>query len=564
MPGPAVCPSTSTSRCATSTPTDPDRFAANLRRAEATFDVMAGLGADTVLVCSSVSPDAIDPAADPGLLAEQLHTLAGRAHDRGMRIAYEALAWGRHVNTWEASWDAVRTADHPALGLCLDSFHILARGGDPEPIADVPGEKIFFLQLADAREVSMDVLSWSRHHRLFPGQGGFDLPGFLAPVLAAGYAGPLSLEVFNDVFRQSDPVRTAVDARRSLLALAEATAGRGTGADPVATPPPMLAGPAFVELREPEGLDLGGVLRALGFSHTGVHRTKPVERWEQGGARLLVNASGDGGSAIAAIGVESADPPASARRAARLCAPLLPRTAGPDEADLAEVAAPDGTSLLFCRTAPDGPGPVWSADFAATGEPPARGIGVTGIDHIGLTQPYDAFDEAVLFHRAVLGLDTVADGEYAAPFGLLRSRALADADRRIRIALTVSLLRRGEWSPGVTDPQYVALACDDVLATASAARAAGVRLLDVPANYHDDLAARLELPDDRIAAYRELGVLHERDADGDLLQVCTELLGGRLFLSLVQRTGRYDGHGWADAPIRMAAHRRSRLAGAAV
>ena len=539
--------------------TDPVRFAANLRRAEAMFDVMSGLGADTVLACSSVSPDAV---ADPDRLAGQLHTLADRAHTRGIRIAYEALAWGRHVNTWDASWDAVRAADHPALGLCLDSFHVLARGSDTGPVARVPGEKIFFLQLADARELSMDLLSWSRHHRLFPGQGGFDLAGFLAPALEAGYSGPLSLEVFNDVFRQSDPVRTAVDARRSLLALAEATAHRGSGADPVATPPPALRGTAFVELRDAAG-DLGDVLRALGFARTGVHRTKPVERWEQGGARLLVNASGgdDGGSAISAIGVESADPRASARRAGRLCVPPLPRQTGPGEADLAEIAAPDGTSVLFCRTAPDGPGPVWSHDFLPTGEPGAAGTGVTGIDHIGLTQPYDAFDEAVLFHRAVLGLDTVADGEFAAPFGLVRSRALADTARRIRIALTVSLLRRGEWSPAVTDPQHVALSTDDVLATAAAVRAAGVRLLDVPSNYHDDLAVRLELPQERITAYRELGVLHERDGDGDLLQVCTELLGGRLFLSLVQRTGRHDGHGWGDAPVRMAAHRRSRMRG---
>ncbi|WP_243653913.1 sugar phosphate isomerase/epimerase and 4-hydroxyphenylpyruvate domain-containing protein [Pseudonocardia endophytica] len=538
--------------------TDPDRFAANLRRADATFDVMSGLGADTVLVCSSVSPDTVP---DRDRLAGQLHTLAERAHARGMRIAYEALAWGRHVHTWDASWEAVRVADHPALGMCLDSFHVLARGSDPAPIADVPGEKIFFLQLADAREVSMDVLSWSRHHRLFPGQGAFDLPGFLGPVLDAGYSGPLSLEVFNDVFRQSDPVRTAVDARRSLLALAEATAQRGSGADPVATPP-AISGPAFVELRDPGAGphgELGGVLHALGFTRTGVHRTKPVERWEQGDARLLVNAAGeDGSSAIAAIGVESADPRAAARRSERLCAPPLPRRTGPGEADLTEVAAPDGTSVLFCRSAPDGPGPAWSQDFVPTGDPVAAGTGVAGIDHIGLTQPYDAFDEAVLFHRAVLGLDTVADGEFAAPFGLVRSRALADDARRTRIALTVSLLRRGSWGPAVTDPQYVALATDDVLATASAARAAGVRLLDVPSNYHDDLAARLDLPADRMAAYRELGVLHERDADGDLLQVCTELLGGRLFLALVQRTGRHDGHGWADAPVRMAAHRRSR------
>ncbi|GAA1834399.1 sugar phosphate isomerase/epimerase and 4-hydroxyphenylpyruvate domain-containing protein [Pseudonocardia alni subsp. carboxydivorans] len=543
--------------------TDPDRFAANLRRADATFEVMAGLGADTVLVCSSVSPDAVDPAADADLLAAQLHTLAARAHERGLRIAYEALAWGRHVDTWDASWDAVRAADHPALGLCLDSFHVLARGSDPAPIAEVPGGKLFFLQLADARELSMDVLSWSRHHRLFPGQGGFDLPAFLAPVLAAGYAGPLSLEVFNDVFRQSDPVRTAVDARRSLIALAEATALAGAGTDPVATAAPSLDGTAFVELTA--GPELGRVLRALGFSRTGVHRTKQVERFEQGGARLLVNAAGTGSGAVAAIAVETPDPDASARRAARLCASPVPRATGPGEAEFAEIPAPDGTALFLCRTSGDaGPdsthGPAWPHDFVGVDEAPAPGTGITGIDHVGLTQPYDAFDEAVLFHRAVLGLDPVGDGEYAAPFGLVRSRALADPRRRLRLALTVSVLRRGDWSPAVADPQYVALACDDVLATAAAARAAGVPLLAVPANYHDDLAARLDLPADTVAAYRELGVLHDRDAHGDYLQVCTELLGGRLFLALVQRTGTHDGHGWPDAPVRMAAHRRSRLA----
>ncbi|WP_224388047.1 sugar phosphate isomerase/epimerase and 4-hydroxyphenylpyruvate domain-containing protein [Pseudonocardia sp. ICBG1293] len=537
--------------------TDPDRFAANLRRAEATFEVMAGLGADTVLVCSSVSPDAVDPGADGGLLADQLRTLAGRAHDRGLRIAYEALAWGRHVHTWDASWDAVRAADHPALGLCLDSFHILARGSDPAPIAGVPGDKLFFLQLADARELSMDVLSWSRHHRLFPGQGGFDLPGLLAPVLAAGYTGPLSLEVFNDVFRQADPVRTAVDARRSLIALAEATALAGAGTDPVATPAPALGGTAFVELTA--GPELGRVLRALGFSRTGVHRTKQVERFESGGARLLVNAAGSGSGAVAAIAVESADPDAAARRAARLCAAPDPRVTGPGEAELAEIAAPDGTSVFLCRTTTGDAG-AWPHDFVAVDEPRAAGAGVTGIDHIGLTQPYDAFDEAVLFHRAVLGLDPGGDGEFAAPFGLVRSRALADPDRRVRLALTVSVLRRGGWSPAVADPQYVALACEDVLVTAAAARAAGVPLLPVPANYHDDLAARLDLPATTVAAYRELGVLHDRDAHGDYLQVCTELLGGHLFLALVQRTGDHDGHGWADAPVRMAAHRRSRLA----
>ena len=163
--------------------TDDERFARNLVRAERKFDVMAALGTDTVLVCSSVAPDAVD---DTDRLAEQLAAAAQRAGERGLRIAYEALAWGRHVSTWERSWDAVRRADSPALGLCLDSFHVLSRDGDPVGFAAVPGEKIFFLQLADAPHMDMDVLQWSRHHRLFPGQGAFDLPAFLRHVLAAG------------------------------------------------------------------------------------------------------------------------------------------------------------------------------------------------------------------------------------------------------------------------------------------------------------------------------------------------------------------------------------------
>ena len=37
-----------------------------------------------------------------------------------MRIAYEALAWGRHVSEYDHAWRIVAAADHPALGVCLD------------------------------------------------------------------------------------------------------------------------------------------------------------------------------------------------------------------------------------------------------------------------------------------------------------------------------------------------------------------------------------------------------------------------------------------------------------
>ena len=140
------------------------------------------------------------------------------------------------MRDYDHAWRIVEAGDHPNLGTCLDSFHILSRGADPTGIRAIPAEKIFFLQLADAPHLVMDVLQWSRHYRCFPGQGGFDLAAFVRHVLAAGYDGPLSLEVFNDVFRQADPGRMAVDAMRSLLLLEEAA---GAAALP---PAPACAG----------------------------------------------------------------------------------------------------------------------------------------------------------------------------------------------------------------------------------------------------------------------------------------------------------------------------------
>jgi 4-hydroxyphenylpyruvate dioxygenase len=532
--------------------TDDARFARNLRRAERKFDVMAALGTDTVLVCSSAAPDAVD---DPDRLAGQLAAAAARAGERGLRIAYEALAWGRHVSTWERSWDAVRRADSPALGLCLDSFHVLSRGGDPAGFADVPGEKLFFLQLADAPHMDMDVLQWSRHHRLFPGQGAFDLTGFLGHVLAAGYAGPLSLEVFNDVFRQAEPGRAAVDAMRSLLWLEERL-----GTTP-APPAPRLSGYAFTELAVDglSGPQIAGALAGLGFDHTGQHRSKPVQLWEQGDARVLLNASvvrpaGAGVAEVAALALESADPGRSATRAEAFLAPVLPRTRGAAEAELSAVAAPDGTQVFFARTVPEG----WPADFLPTGTAAGPGAGITTVDHVSLTQPFDTFDEAGLFYRAVLGLEPESVTEYAAPFGLVRNRAVTGPDRTVRLALSVSLLRRGEWAPGVPAPQHVAFACDDLVATARALRERGAPLLAVPPNYHDDLEARLDLDPGLLDAIRECGLFYDEDEHGGYLHLFTDVLGSRVFFEVVQRIGGYDGYGSTNAPVRMAAHRRLR------
>ena len=258
-------------------------------RARHKFDLMAELGAELMLICSSVHPQAmggIDRAADD--LAE----LAEIATRRGLRIGYEALAWGRHVNDHRDAWEIVRRADHPALGLILDSFHTLGRRIDPDTIRRIPGDRIFFVQLADAPMIDMDLLYWSRHFRTMPGEGDLPVVDFMRAVTATGYGGPLSLEIFNDQFRGGSPEGIARDGHRSLIWLMDQVR-RAEPALHVDLPPiPENLGVEGVEFIEfasdaAEAPALEAALTRMGFHREGVHRNKRVTVWRQGGIRIV-------------------------------------------------------------------------------------------------------------------------------------------------------------------------------------------------------------------------------------------------------------------------------------
>jgi 4-hydroxyphenylpyruvate dioxygenase len=527
---------------------DPATFAATLRRAEAKLALMRRLGMDTMLVCSNVATATVD---DDAVSAAQLRELGDLAASYDVRLAFEALAWGRFVDDYRRAWRIVERADHPNVGVCLDSFHILSRGHDPKEIEEIPGEKVFFLQLADAPLLSLDVLSWSRHHRLFPGEGGFDLAAFLAHVLRTGYAGPLSLEVFNDTFRQTDPDRTARQALRSLRWLEDQAARHlGSEAGPEVLRLPDVAEPTgldFVEVKAEDTGDVEVALQQLGFTFRGRHRSKAVGLWTQGQARVVLNEqqARDVVPGVEALGVQVADPDVSAKRAERLLAERVHLRTYAGEERLAAFSAPDGTEV-FLGQVPDGPDATWTDEFhlgtSATG--PEL---VTHVDHINLVQPWQHYDEAVLFYSSVLGLEPQAPLEVAGPVGLVVSKVMRSADGRIRLAL--NLLPAGLHS-GL--PQHIAFACEDIVSLAEQARARGLQFLPVPDNYYDDLDARFDLDPELLSTLRRLGLLYDRDTEGEFLHFYTATVG-RVFFEVVERRGGYDGYGAANAPVRLAA-----------
>jgi 4-hydroxyphenylpyruvate dioxygenase len=544
---------------------DPQR-ARNLDRAERKFDVMQALGTDLVLVCSNVQPAAID---DPARAADDLRAMAERAARRGLRIGYEALAWGTHVSRWRQAWDIVQRADHPSLGLIVDSFHTLCLKDDFAGIAELPGDRIFFLQLADAPLLAMDVLSWSRHHRNFPGQGQLPVTEFLKAVLASGYAGPLSLEIFNDNFRAAPSRQTARDGLRSLIfAESQAMAVPATPLPPV----PRLHGVEFVEFAvdEPARRRLSGFLGGFGFREAGRHRSKAVTLQRQGGINLVLNAEPDSaaanhfdmhGPSVCAVALSVEDAEAAMTRAQSLLCSTWRDPIGPGERSIPALRAPDGGLIYLVdrRLGEDGP---YRDDFTLSRDSDNAGFGLTRIDHIAQALPAGQMESFVLFYRAVFGLSPDQLWELPDPHGIVRSRAMVSEDGALRLPLNVSEDRETATGRFISafagaGVQHIAFATDDAARSATQAVGAGAPLLAIPANYYDDLDARLGLEAPLLAQLRRDHLLYDRSAEGgEFLHAYSTTFDERFFLEIVERRTGYRQFGAANAPVRLAAQSR--------
>jgi sugar phosphate isomerase/epimerase len=186
--------------------------------AKGMLSMCAALGSKLLLACSSTSAHA---TGDTEALARDLRKLAMLAVPLGVRIAYEALSWGKHVKEFPQAWNAVAAADSPNLGLALDSFHMLATRTDPGELDLVDTEKIFLVQLSDFmwRELPSieERINTARHFRVFPGEGlhGAEVAALVRSLDAKGYRGDYSFEVFNDDYTQLPPALVAERARRA-------------------------------------------------------------------------------------------------------------------------------------------------------------------------------------------------------------------------------------------------------------------------------------------------------------------------------------------------------------
>lgn len=192
--------------------------------AKSMLELAAAVGAKVLLVCSSTSAHASD---DRDLIARDLRKLAMLAIPHGIRVAYEALSWGRSIEEFPAAWDVVMRADMPNLGLGLDSFHMFATKTSLDEIQWLDPERIFLVQLADfmwqeIRSVE-ERIATARHFRVFPGEGAHSdqVAELVSRLHAQGYRGDYSFEVFNDDYQQIPLPDVARRARKAADWLGE-------------------------------------------------------------------------------------------------------------------------------------------------------------------------------------------------------------------------------------------------------------------------------------------------------------------------------------------------------
>ena len=540
-------------------------------RAERKFDLMAELGCDLLLVCSNVSPEAlggIDRAA------ADFRELGERAQKRGLRVAFEALAWGRHVNDYRDAWEIVRRADHPAVGLVLDSFHVLVRGTDLGPIRAIPKERIFLVQIADAPRLDMDYLSWSRHYRCFPGQGDLPLGAFMQALQATGFNGLLSLEIFSDRFRAGSPRSVAVDGQRSLLLLLDqlrqATGAALSGVRRL-PPPAAVAGVEFLEFAMDDAASAGfeEFLARLGFARAGLHRSKEVTHWRQGDINIVVNREKEGfahsfniahGSSVCAMALRVDDAPRTVERALRLLDRPFRQAVGPGELDIPAVRGVGGSLLYFIDRKSE-LGRLWQVDFAPVEGGAGGDAGLVRIDHLSQSMVYEEMLTWLLFYTSLLDVRKAPLFDLLDPGGVVQSQAVESPDGAFRLVLNASQSRQTLAARFVDDffgsgVQQIALASRDIFATVARLAANGVALLPIPENYYADLAARGDLDAALVERLQAAGILYDREDGGEFLHAYTRTQPGGFFFEIVERRGGYRGYGAANAPIRLAAQAR--------
>jgi 4-hydroxyphenylpyruvate dioxygenase len=157
------------------------------------FAVVDALQLETITV-----NEAFGTPYEVGEVIEAFAAVCDRAAESGVRVHLEFTPFSG-IPDLATAWEVVRTADRPNGGLVFDTWHYFRGTRDDALLEDIPGERIFALQISDAlAEPQGSLVSDTLRHRRLPGDGTFDLAGVLPIVARKHGLGPWGVEVLSE------------------------------------------------------------------------------------------------------------------------------------------------------------------------------------------------------------------------------------------------------------------------------------------------------------------------------------------------------------------------------
>ena len=537
-------------------------------RLERKFDLMQDLGAGMLLIGSSTDTAA---SGDPTVLTADLADIATRAAARDLKVAYLARPWAAYVSTEKAALELIQTVDSPNLGIALNSFFSLASGARPANLRDIPGNRVFHVQLSDAPVLDFDIRHLKRHFGVLPGQGGLNLAGFVKVIAASGYNGPWSLARVGDAAAQGLGVDMARDGYRALVNLLDDVARTDPALNfdiPDLPERVYASGFEFIEFAADakSGKVLTDMLSSLCFRKERRHISKSVELWRQGAVNIVVNTEKEGfahtafvnhGPSVCDLGIRVKDAQKTVDRATALGTSLFSQPVGSDELDIPAIRGVGGNIVHFIDEKSD-LHRVWDIEFefypAAKATRPA---GLRRIDHVAQTMKYEEMQSWLLYYISTFNMKKSSVIDVADPSGVVHSQVIESPEGEVRLNLNGAEGRRtfagaflaDQFGAGV---QHIALLTDDIFETSQHLAEAGFPRLEMSPNYYADLQATFGLKDEFVQKLQNGNILYTRN-DGEYFQIYSTPIFHGFFFEIVDRRGGYQGYGARNAPARLAA-----------
>lgn len=158
---------------------------------------------------------------DTAVLIDAFGAFADRAAARGLKVTLEFMPISS-LPDLRAGWTIVEQANRTNAGLTFDTWHFFRSDPDFDLLAQVPGNKIFEVQLADAfaelqaATLTEDLLRFRR----LPGEGELDVARVVGALQEIGAWRSVGPEVFADAMDALESTDVGARCGRSLDAYA--------------------------------------------------------------------------------------------------------------------------------------------------------------------------------------------------------------------------------------------------------------------------------------------------------------------------------------------------------